>query len=230
MGSAISPRRRCSPTPRSTSSTCAQSTISASSVSDETGAYDYLFLPVGLNVRERRCVVIGDDAEAREKGAALQAAGAEVAYLRHPSQVGEQMVADAFVVISTPQDETLSSRLLAYAERHKFLLCCIDQPAYSTVAMQAIVESGPVRVAISTGSVSPTVAATLQRALARALDARFARFMLRLQALRRRVRRSDAGPTLRRRHMREAAAEFTVEVSVRYPAWFEKEESGQGPR
>ena len=200
------------------------------SVSKESGAYDYLFFPIGLNVRGRRCVVIGDDAEAREKGAGLRAAGAEVEYLRYPSLVGEQMVADAFVVISTPQDEALSSRLHAYAGRHKFLLCCIDQPAYSTVAMQAIVESGPVRVAISTGSVSPTVAATLQRALARALDARFARFMLRLQAIRRRVRRSGAGPTLRRRHMREAAAEFAVEVIMRYPAWFEAEESEQEPQ
>ncbi|TAM89377.1 hypothetical protein EPN42_07735 [bacterium] len=198
-------------------------------MSNESGAYDYLFFPIGLNVRERRCVVIGDDGEAREKGAALQAAGAEVEYLRYPPLVGEQMVADAFVVISTPQDEALSSLLLAYAERHKFLLCCIDQPAYSTVAMQAIVESGPVRVAISTGGVSPTVAATLQRALARALDARFARFMLRLQAIRRRVRGSGAAAASRRRHMREAAADLAVEVSMRYPAWFEAEESEQEP-
>ena len=140
------------------------------------------------------------------------------------------MVADAFFVISSPQDQVLSARLRAYAERHKFLLCCLDQPSQSTVAMQAIVESGPARVAISTGGVSPTVAAALQRALARALDARFARFMAALQELRRRVRRSRVDGALRRGRMREAAADFSVEVSVRYPAWFENEEREQGPR
>lgn len=196
----------------------------------EADAFDYVFLPVGLNVRGRRCVVIGDDPEARQKAQALRSAGAEVECFEHPSQVGEHVVAEAFFVISTPQDEALSARLRACAERYKFLLCCLDQPSQSTVAMQAIVESGPARVAISTGGVSPTVASTLQRALARALDARFARFMTALQELRRRVRRSGVDRERRREQMREAAADFSVEVGVRYPAWFEREDSRQGPR
>ncbi|TAM58893.1 hypothetical protein EPN52_09645 [bacterium] len=192
-------------------------------------AFDNVFLPVALNVRGRRCVVIGDDAEARAKAAALRAAGADVEWLRNPSQVGEHTLAEAFLVISSPRDEELSARLSAAAERARFLLCCIDQPKWSTLAMPAFVASGPVRVAISTGGVSPTVAATFRRALARALDARFARFMTLLQESRRRIRAAVIDERERRERLRESAAEFAIEVSVSYPAWFERAEGDEGP-
>ncbi|HVA32563.1 MAG TPA: NAD(P)-dependent oxidoreductase, partial [Candidatus Baltobacteraceae bacterium] len=94
------------------------------------------FFPVGLNLDGRRCVVIGaaDDREAVEKAAALEECGAHVQWYKDPDSVGERDVADAFFVISTPQDERLSARLRALADRHRFLLCCIDQPAYGFVA------------------------------------------------------------------------------------------------
>jgi len=190
--------------------------------------YDQLFFPVGLNLRGRRCVVIGDDREALEKEEALREVGADVVRLASPSQVGEADVADAFFVISTPQDAAFSARMRGYADRHKFLLCCIDQPTYGFVAMQAVAKSGPVRVAISTGGVSPAVGSTLRRALSRALDERFARFMACLQTIRRRVRRSSDGET-RKQRMRDAAAGFEVDVTIRYPRWFEEREAAQRP-
>ncbi|MDE2572118.1 MAG: hypothetical protein KGM44_06300 [bacterium] len=195
---------------------------------DDPQRYDYLFFPVGLNLRGRRCVVIGDDREAVEKEEALREAGAEVVRLRDPSQVGENDLAGAFFVISTPQDAELSARMRAYAERHRFLLCCIDQPVYGFVAMQAVAKSGPVRVAISTGGVSPAVGSTMRRALSAALDERFARFMACLQAIRRRVR-GESQAEERKQRMRDAAAGFTVEVAVTYPAWFTGAEASQGP-
>lgn len=190
--------------------------------------YDYLFYPVGLNLRGRRCVVIGDDREAEEKEHALREAGALVARYRDPAAVREDDVAGAFFVISTPQDAELSSRMRAYADRHRFLLCCIDQPAHGFVAMQAIAKGGPVRVAISTGGVSPAVGAALRRAVAEALDERFARFMACLQAIRRRVRRAFVGEE-RKQRMRDAARGFSVDVTIRYPEWFERRERAQGP-
>ena len=64
------------------------------------------FFPVGLNLVGRRCVVIGaaDDKEAVEKARDLREAGAEVTCLHDPARCDEADVADAFFVISTPQD------------------------------------------------------------------------------------------------------------------------------
>jgi siroheme synthase (precorrin-2 oxidase/ferrochelatase) len=104
------------------------------------------FYPVSLNVQGRACVVIGaaDDREAIEKAAALEESGACVRRICDVASLRDEDVSDAFFVISTPQDEELSARLRALADRRRFLLCCIDQPRYGFVAMAAIAKAGPV--------------------------------------------------------------------------------------
>lgn len=187
---------------------------------------------MGLNLDGRLCVVIGatDDREAIEKTAALRESGAEVRRLTDPATVRDEDVADAFLVISTPQDAALSQRLRALADRHRFLLCCIDQPAYGFVAMAAIAKAGPVRVAISTAGLAPRVGKRLKEALQKAMDARFARFIERLAKLREEERqrhpRLEDAP-LRRKAMIEAAEGFEVKVAFRLPQWLDDADDGQ---
>ena len=184
------------------------------------------FFPIGLNVEGRPCVVVGarDDREAIEKAAALRESGADVRWIEDPQSLREDDVANAFFVISTPQDAGLSKRLRVYADRHRFLLCCIDQPAFGFVAMLAIAKAGPVRVAISTAGLAPRVGKTLKLALQRAMDATFVRFVERLARERERVREQHPSPAeseLRRTAAIEAANGFEADVGFRYPDWFE---------
>jgi hypothetical protein len=130
--------------------------------------YPYVFFPVGLNLRDRLCVVIGDDAEAHEKAQALREAGARVTRIVDSTMLADADVSGAFFVISTPQDARLAARLRALADEHRFLLCCIDQPRFGFVAMQAIVKAGPARIAISTGGIAPRVGKRIKEALQRA--------------------------------------------------------------
>ncbi len=187
------------------------------------------FFPVGLNLEGRTCVVIGatDDREAIEKAAALEESGARVRRVYDHAGLRDEELADAFFVISTPQDAQLSARLRALAERHRFLLCCIDQPRYGFVAMAAIAKSGPVRVAISTAGLAPRVGKLLKNALQSAMDARFARFIERLAEARERTRAEHPAPQeaqLRRKSMIDAARGFAAEVRFQYPAWFERDD------
>jgi siroheme synthase (precorrin-2 oxidase/ferrochelatase) len=184
------------------------------------------FYPVSLNLDGRPCVVIGaaDDREAVEKAAALREAGGSVRWLTDPDAVSEQDVADAFFVISTPQDAALSRRLRELADRHRFLLCCIDQPAFGFVAMAAIAKAGPVRVAISTTGLAPRVGKILKQALQRAMDARFERFVQRLAHMREEVRARRPLPEdapERRAAMIEAAEGFKADVTFTLPPWFD---------
>jgi siroheme synthase (precorrin-2 oxidase/ferrochelatase) len=185
------------------------------------------YFPVSLNLDGRTCVVIGapDDREAIEKTAALEESGANVRRITDPQAVRDEDVIDAFFVISTPQDEVLSARLRSLADRHRFLLCCIDQPAHGFVAMTAIAKAGPVRVAISTAGLAPRVGKKLKQALQRAMDATFAAFVGELARRRARVR--EAHPhadesALRRTDAIEAAEGFEAEVSFTYPQWFDR--------
>ncbi len=185
------------------------------------------FFPVSLNLDGRSCVVIGEanDREAVEKEAALREAGAGVRRITDVASLRDEDVEDAFFVISTPQDEALSARLRALADRNGFLLCCIDQPAHGFVAMAAIAKAGPVRVAISTTGLAPRVGKILKEALQRARDSRFARFVDELARQREDVRERHPSPEespLRRAAMIEAARGFAAEVGFEYPAWFEE--------
>jgi precorrin-2 dehydrogenase/sirohydrochlorin ferrochelatase len=184
------------------------------------------FFPVGLNLDGKLCVVIGgvEDREAIEKTASLAEAGADVRRLTDPTAVSEDSVRDAFFVISTPQDATLSKRLRELADRHRFLLCCIDQPAFGFVAMAAIAKAGPVRVAISTTGLAPRVGKILKEALQKAMDARFARFVERLGTKREQTRAeypSAHQSETRRAAAIEAAEGFSANVTFEYPDWLD---------
>ena len=190
------------------------------------------FFPVSLNLDGRLCVVIGaaDDREAIQKSAALEESGANLRRIYDASALRDEDVADAFFVISTPQDAALSARLRALADRHRFLLCCIDQPRFGFVAMVAIAKAGPVRVAISTAGLAPRVGKALKNALQTAMDTRFVRFIEILAERRARTHAAHPGPgssKLRRDAMIEAARDFRADVRFEYPEWFE-ESDGRG--
>ena len=194
-----------------------------------------VFYPVSLNLMGRTCVVIGahDDREAIEKEAALRESGADVRWITDPSALRDEDVRDAFFVISTPQDPALSAHLRALADRHRFLLCCIDQPAYGFVAMAAIAKAGPVRIAISTTGLAPRVGKRLKLRLQEAMDATFARFIECLATQKTRIKRAFPGAdhgAKRRAAMIDVAEGFDVEVRFVYPEWFEEELKGMHPR
>lgn len=188
------------------------------------------FFPVSLNLEARLCVVIGpaDDREAIEKSAALEESGACVRRIYESRELRDDDVADAFFVISTPQDTALSARLRALADRHRFLLCCIDQPRYGFVAMAAIAKAGPVRIAISTAGLAPRVGKALKAGLQKVMDGKFARFIEILARRRSETQAEHPGPErsgIRRSAMIEAARGFRVYVRFEYPPWFENDDA-----
>jgi siroheme synthase (precorrin-2 oxidase/ferrochelatase) len=187
------------------------------------------FFPVSLNLVGRHCVVIGEasDREAIDKEAALRESGADVRWIQDPAALRDEDVTDAYLIISTPQDDALSARLRALADRHKFLLCCIDQPKYGFVAMAAIAKAGPVRIAIATSGLAPRVGKILKARLQEAMDARFARFVEQLGEMKLTMQREKPGPehaAERRAAMIEAADGFDAEIRFTYPPEF------NGPR
>jgi siroheme synthase (precorrin-2 oxidase/ferrochelatase) len=183
------------------------------------------FFPVSLNLAGRKCVVIGapDDREAIEKDEALREVGADVTWIKDYAELRDEDVADAYFVISTPQVEPLAARLRVLADRHKFLLCAIDQPKHGFVAMVATVKAGRARITISTGGVAPRVGRKLREALQDVLDDRFARFLECFANQRRRARANHAESADRRATMIKAADGFDVEIRLTYPQWFRDE-------
>lgn len=183
------------------------------------------FFPVALTLEGRLCVVIGDaeDREAIQKTKALEESGATVRRVLDRHDLCHDDLCEAFFVLSTIRDEEFSTRLQRLSELHGFLLWCIDQPQFGSVSMMAIAKSGPVRIGTSTSGVAPAVSKTLRKALERAMDPTFLRFITQLGLLRTNLRAQLPGvhqSTERIEAMLHASQDFNVRVSFTYPDWF----------
>lgn len=137
--------------------------------------------PVFLDLAGRRCLLIGGERCAVEKGNALLASGAHVTVVapRLATPLQEQMQAGrlrwlaehfreehmerVWFVVSTLSDEAKNRRIHAEANRRRLFLNVVDQPAFCTFHWPASLHRPPVNVAFSTGGTSPALAGYLRR-------------------------------------------------------------------
>ncbi len=192
---------------------------------------------VALSVEGRSCVVIGGDGEALRRAERLHACGARVTvvwpevcdalatWLRVTASRWEarapvegELTERPFVAVSTPRDEALSRWLSALAAREGVLLCCVDQPAFSTYAHVATAEVGALTIGVSSGGAAPALVSRLRDALAAGLNDDFADFTRALAELRART-----PPERRRAALDEALEGLRVELRVSLPERWRRE-------
>ncbi|HEY3376621.1 MAG TPA: bifunctional precorrin-2 dehydrogenase/sirohydrochlorin ferrochelatase [Armatimonadota bacterium] len=132
------------------------------------------YFPVLLDLRGRRCVVIGGGEVARRKVAALCAAQADVTVVA-PHVVAMPAGAtvirraflptdldDAMLVIAATDSAAVNAQIAAEAECRGIWVNVVDDPARCSLIMPAVVQRGALRIAISTAGASPTLARQLK--------------------------------------------------------------------
>lgn len=120
--------------------------------------------PVFLELSGRRAVVIGAQAVAEGKAAALAAAGAEVTLLTN----GGWCPADldgAFVCVASSDDPAERDAIARAARDRGALINVMDDVPNCDFAAPAVVRRGELVVAISTGGRSPALARRLREEL-----------------------------------------------------------------
>jgi precorrin-2 dehydrogenase/sirohydrochlorin ferrochelatase len=151
---------------------------------------------VGLDVRHRRCLVIGGGSEAQDKTGRLLDAGAEVlivspdltaALEKHVSEGRLQAnrrryrpwdLDGAFLVMNTVRgDADLAERVFAAAESCGIMVNTYDDLSHSHFGMAALVCVGRLRVSISTSNASPTLSSRLRQDLEGLFDTEFGEFL-----------------------------------------------------
>lgn len=138
------------------------------------------YYPVYLDIQGRRCVVIGAGGVAERKVRQLLDSGAAVTlispsatkalrqwtgeaqlvWLQRPYQPGD--LSDAFLAIAATDDSAVNRQVREEATAERVLLNIVDVPSLCTFIAPAIVERGPVSVAISTSGTSPALARRLR--------------------------------------------------------------------
>jgi len=198
----------------------------------------------GIVVRGRRCVVLGDDAEAADKSRKLLDAGARVElFSEQPGEALRGLLGEnraelthharpcddrselegALVVVLTHRDEARAAALYARASAspHAFLLCAIDDPAHCTLVNVALVRRGPLQIAVASAGRAPALAARLRRELDAQLGDDFARFAERLALLRERTPREA-----RRAVMERALTGFSLVLRYTLPLFHDDDTKG----
>ena len=172
--------------------------------------------PVFLSLQDRRALVVGGGDPAARKIELLLAAGAQVSLIAE-TVGGEitQLIADGRVcwagrrfeaeelagmsiVIVASDDALLQGRVSHAAQVRGVPVNVVDTPALSTFIMPAIVDRGPITIAISTGGMAPALARKLRAEIERALPATIGRLARFAEIFRAQVRRTLAEPRVRR--------------------------------
>ena len=178
------------------------------------------FYPVALNVRGKRCLVIGDGAEAADKAARLRDAGAEVTVHDTSRPFSNDQITDQFLVLLTEKDQpALTADVARRCRERRVLLAAIDQPEVSDVNHVSIYRRGALSLAISTDGAAPALAKKIRKGLERSLDAApLDEFLAYLGKLRERSESEIPDPERRRKALIDAVEDFEFSASVRFPA------------
>jgi siroheme synthase-like protein len=142
------------------------------------------FYPVFLNLEGRRAVIIGGGLIAEGKIQKLLDSGAKIIVISPDATQGIRDAADrgdvefhlrkyeagdlagAFLVVAATNDRVVNQEIFEEAESLGVLLNAVDDPPRCSFIAPAIVERGPVTLAISTGGASPALARKLRETLA----------------------------------------------------------------
>jgi len=131
---------------------------------------------VFIDVRGRRCVVIGGGAIGEEKIHRLMECGANVAVISPTVTGGVQVIADAgglewsqreyrsgdlegaFIAIAATDDSSTNTRIAEEANERNVLLNVVDVTHLCTFIAPSVARRGEVTIATSTGGASPALA------------------------------------------------------------------------
>jgi precorrin-2 dehydrogenase/sirohydrochlorin ferrochelatase len=160
------------------------------------------YYPAFLDVRSKRCLVVGGGAVAARKARALVAAGAMVRVvapeisreLRRAAGIecrqawySARQLRGVWLVVAATDDPLVQQAVWRDAARRRLLCNVADVPARSNFMVPAVVRRGGLQIAVSTGGGSPALARRLRRELEKTVGREYAALLELLRALRPRV-------------------------------------------
>lgn len=153
------------------------------------------YYPIMLDVRDRQAIVIGGDALAAEKAAALSRSGARVTAISPVfgeelrAQAARQEVvlltkayepgdlAGAFVVVAATNDSDIIEQIWQETQERGQLVNIVDVPARCNFILPSILRRGQLTIAVSTEGASPSLAKRIRQQLEGIFPPAYDRYM-----------------------------------------------------
>lgn len=175
------------------------------------------YYPVFLDVRGRRCIVVGGGQVAERKALALFDAGADLSLVspeltpalrnlalkgkivHHPKQFDDQDLSGAYLVIAATNDAAVNEDVARTARKAGILVNAATSPDEGTFVVPSVVERGDLLIAISTCGDSPALARKVREDLERSYGPEYGVFLEKMSMLRRRLLQAVADENVRRK-------------------------------
>ena len=170
------------------------------------------YYPVFLEMKDRRCVVIGGGAVAERKVEGLVAAGANVTVISPGMTDGlkELLKQDAIrhvareyqasdragydlIFVATDNSE-INAAVFSEARSLRIWVNSADDPDHCDFILPAVIRRGDLTVAVSTGGASPAVTRAIREELDEYFTADYARFIQIAGEVRRELREKSVSP------------------------------------
>ncbi len=190
------------------------------------------YFPIFLDLRDAPVLVVGGGSEAGAKATALARAGARVTIIagtvcpeivalaaagtltvRRRAFTPEDLAGMRLCVVAVA-DAAAAATIAAAARERAVLVNAVDRPGLCDFIMPAVVERGAVRIAISTGGLSPALARELRARIEAAVPSAYARLARFCGAWRGRVAATLGRRELRRRFWQAALAGNEAEAAL----------------
>ena len=127
------------------------------------------YFPIFLDLRGRRCLVLGGGEAASAKAAMLARAGAEVTTA---ARFASALLGGVSLVIVAGAPRSVGEAVSSAAQARAIPVNVMDEPDLCSFIMPAVVERSPVMVAITTSGTAPVLAQLLRQWLDRTLPVR----------------------------------------------------------
>lgn len=179
------------------------------------------FLPIFMNIRGQRSLIVGGGEVAARKAALLLQAGAEI-NLVSPELLGnlKDMHAEGGIhfrqgtfeegdlegislVIAATDDEAVNRRVSELARARRLPVNVVDNPDLCTFIFPSIIDRSPVQIAVSTGGSSPVLARLLRTRLEAAIPSAYGRLAAMVEQFRDEVKTRFSNVNARRKFWEE---------------------------
>jgi precorrin-2 dehydrogenase/sirohydrochlorin ferrochelatase len=163
------------------------------------------YYPAYLDIKGKRCLVIGGGEVAERKVNSLLKCGAEVSIvspdltrrLKELNSKGkikflkgkfkEKYLKDIFLVIGATDNSNVNFKVYESANKKNILVNIVDSPELCNFIVPSIIERGDLTIAISTGGKSPALAKKLRKELEDRYGFEYAKFLNLMGNLRKRI-------------------------------------------
>ena len=174
------------------------------------------YYPINLNLKSRKCVVIGAGLVAQRRVNRLLSCGAKVTLISPKVSSALKTLAknkkiviknktanikdlsSAYLVICATDDRKMNSFVSSYCKRKGVLVNVVDSPMKCNFILPSVMTRGNLTISISTGGVSPALSKKIRQDLEKIFGSEYAKFLRIMKKLRPEVIKTIKDPKSRK--------------------------------